>query len=99
MSNSNANTTATSPSSDRNRIRGVRLGYLAAAMQTHHTYGHLKATVDAVRGMVADDSAFEPMYEEAKQGAARRAVNAPSLSELSALAKSEPERLIPPLAK
>lgn len=95
-STSSSNGQATAKTSVENgRLRGVRVGYLSAAMQTHHTYGHLKATVDSVRAMVADDSAFGPMYEEAKQGAATRGVEAPNLSDVAALAKSDPEKPIP----
>jgi hypothetical protein len=68
------------------RLRGIRVGYLSAAMQPQHTFDHLKQTVESVRGMLKDadsERELEDLYEEARQGAKQRGMQVPALRALS----------------
>jgi hypothetical protein len=85
QSNSENTTKADSPLAP-SRLRGVRVGYLSAAMQPQHTFDHLKQTVESVRGMLSGDGSeheLEDLYEEARQGAKSRGVTVPALRALN----------------
>ena len=79
------------------RQKGVHVGYLSAAMQQHHTFAHLKETVDSVKQMpgVDSDEQLEQMYEEARGRAKARGVEVPPLDQLPDLAQSEADRPLP----